>query len=86
MRFMAIQCGGLTFDMNWFTVLTANEISIFMATITYMKDPTPALYGTPSIFLCTFIDSSSESFNNFEFTNGVPTDLHSSMLNYLRTF
>ena len=86
MYFMAIQCGGPAFDMNWLTVLTANAISTLIDTIAYMRDPTPALYGTPSIFLCTFTNSSSESFNNIEFTsNGVLTGLHSSMLKCLRT-
>ena len=53
-----------------------------MAIIAYIKDPTPALYGTPSISICTIINSSSESFNNFEFTlNIVPTSLHFCILN-----
>ena len=86
MCFMDIQCGGPTFDMNWLIVLTANTISILVGTIAYMRDPTPALYGTPSISLCTVTNFSSKSFNKFEFTlNEVLTGLHSSMLNRLRT-
>ena len=46
MRFMAIQCRGLAFDKNWLTRLTANVTSTFVATIAYIRDPTPALYGT----------------------------------------
>ena len=59
-RFMAIQCGGPTFDMNCLTILTANAISALVATITYMRDPTPALYGKPFISFCTFTNSSSK--------------------------
>jgi hypothetical protein len=45
-----------------------------MATIGYIRHPTPALYVIPSIFLCTFSNHTSESLNNnFEFaSNGVP--------------
>ena len=82
MCFTAIQCGGPAFNMNWLTILTANALPALVATIAYMRDPTPALYGIPPISLCTFPNSSSESFGNFEFTsNGVPTSLHSSILN-----
>ena len=81
---MAIQCSGPVFDMDWLTVLTANAILAFVATIAYMRDPTLALYGTPSIFLCTFPNSSSKSFSNFKFkSNGVPTGLHFFMLKRL---
>ena len=67
--------------MNWLTILTVNEISTFVATIIYMRDPIPALYKTPSISVCTFTNSSSENFNNFEFTsNGIPNHLHFSMI------
>lgn len=46
----------------------------------------PTLYGTPSVLLRTFLNSSSESFNNFEFAlNEILTDLNSSMLRCLRT-
>ena len=86
MHIMAIQCGRPAFDMNWLIVLTAIATSALVTTITYMRDPTPALYGTPFISLCTFTKKLSKSFNNFEFTlNGVPTSLHSSILNCLRT-
>jgi hypothetical protein len=64
--------------MNWLTVLIANAILTFVVTVAYMRDPTPALYGTPSIFLSTFSNSISKSFNNFKFvSNGVPSGLHS---------
>ena len=86
MRFTAIQCSGVAFDMNWLTVLIANAISTLVGTIAYMRDPTLALYKTPFIFLCTFSNFSSESSNNFEFaSNGVPIGLHSFMLKRLRT-
>ena len=72
MRFIAIQCGGLAFDKNWLTRLTANVTSTFVATIAYIRDPTPALYGTSFISFCTISNSPSKSLNNFEFTlNGV---------------
>lgn len=83
---MGIQYGGFVLDINWLTVLTANAISALMATIAYTRDLTPALYGTPSISLCTFPNFSTDCFNNFEFTsNENPTGLHYSMLKYLRT-
>ena len=86
MRFAAIQCGGSVFNMNWLIVLTTNAISALVTIITYMKDPTLALYGTLFISLYTFSNSSAESFNNFEFaSNEVPTSLHSSMLKRLIT-
>ena len=37
---MAIQWCGPTFDINWFTVLTANALLALVATIVYMRDPT----------------------------------------------
>ena len=84
MHFMAIQCDGPAFNMNWLTVLTANTISTLVATIAYIRDPTPALYRTPSISLCTFTNFSSKSFNYFEFTlNEVLTGLHFSMFKSL---
>ena len=64
MCFMGIQCGKPAFDMIWLTVLTTNAISVIVASIAFMRDPTLALYETPSFFLCTFLNSSSESFNN----------------------
>ena len=75
--FTTIQCNGPTFDMIWLTVLITNAISAHVAIIAYMRDPTSALYGTPSISLCTFLNSSFENFNNLKFAmNGVLTGLH----------
>ena len=36
MHFMANLCNGLVFVMNWYTILNANVISAFVATIVYM--------------------------------------------------
>ena len=83
--FMAIQWCGLAFNINWLTIQTANAISALVPTIAYMKDPTLALYETPFIFLCVFLNSSLENFNNFNFaSNRVLTGLHRSMLNMLK--
>ena len=59
--FTTIQWDGPAYDMKWLTLLTANAILALVATIAYIKDLTPALYGTPFIFLFTFINSSSQS-------------------------
>ena len=37
MRFMAIQCGGSTFNMNWLTIFTANARPILVPTVACMK-------------------------------------------------
>ena len=85
MRYMAIQCGGPAFNMNWLTIFTANAKSTLIFTITYMRDHTPAFYGTPLVFVCTFPISSSKIFNNFKSSsNGVWIHLYSSMLKCLR--
>ena len=85
MRFTAIQCSGSAFDMNWLTIFIANVILALVASIAYMRDLTLALYGTPSISLCTFTHPSFKGFYNFEFTsNGILTGLHSFMLKCLR--
>ena len=55
MCFTAIEYGGLAFDMNWLTVLTANAILALKAIISCMRDPTMALYEPSFISFCTYI-------------------------------
>ncbi|KAG0578916.1 hypothetical protein KC19_4G059900 [Ceratodon purpureus] len=86
MRLTALQCDGPALDMNWLTMLTANARSGRVATMAYINEPTPVLYGIPSISPSMASNSSNESFINFTFTSsGVPMGLQSSMLNRLST-
>ena len=86
MHFTATQCGGPDFNMNRLTVLTANAISALVVNIAYMRDPTVALCGTPSISHLYIHKFRIRKFYNFKFTsNRVPTGLHSSILKRLRT-
>ena len=84
MHFTAIQCGGPAFDMNWLTIFIANAILVLIATVAKMIDSIPTLYGTTFISLCTILNSSFKSFNNFEFAlSKILTGLHSSVLKHL---
>ncbi|KAG0604857.1 hypothetical protein M758_9G013900 [Ceratodon purpureus] len=86
MRLTALQCDGPALDMNWLTMLTANARLGRVATMAHINEPTPALYGIPSISPSMASNSSNESFINFTFTSsGVPMGLQSSMLNRLST-